>query len=361
MQLNENTISAPPSRVRERTPAEMPENARSHDALADGHTDGHTDAHGATHPYQPRVAVLLPCYNEGLSIRRVVEDFRRHLPDATIFVYDNRSTDNTAAEARAAGAVVRHEPWPGKGNVVRRMFADIDTDIYVMADGDGTYDASMAPMLVQRMVDAHLDMVVGTRRGVYDNAHRAGHGFGNRLFNGVYQTLFGRLFTDIFSGYRVFSRRYVKSFPAVAAGFEIETEMSVHASQLRMPIEEHPTEYGSRQEGSVSKLNTVRDALRILRTLVLLFKEVRPARFYGTIAGVLVFVALVLGGPLLLTFIETGLVPRLPTAVLATGLVLLAGIAMTCGLVLDSVSRGRLEQKRMVYLGLTQFRSRPRT
>lgn len=354
--MDAEIISAPMARLGARERDDSPD-AAAHPAQPLTHARG-ADLEGSS--YRPGIAVLLPCYNEGLSIRKVVEDFRRHLPDATIFVYDNRSTDNTAAEAQAAGAIVRHEPWPGKGNVVRRMFADIDTDIYVMADGDGTYDASMVPMLVQRMIDGHLDMVVGTRRGVYDNAHRVGHGVGNRLFNGVYQTFFGRLFTDIFSGYRVFSRRYVKSFPAVAAGFEIETEMSVHASQLRMPIEEHPTTYGSRQEGSVSKLNTVRDALRILWTLLLLFKEIRPARFYGVVSGVQALAALALGQPLLMTFLRTGLVPRLPTAVLATGLMLMAGIALACGLVLDSVARGRLEQKRMFYLGLPQFRARSR-
>ena len=314
----------------------------------------------SANPWVPSVAVLLPCYNEGLVIRRVVQDFRRELPDATVFVYDNRSSDNTAEEALAAGAVVRHEPWPGKGNVVRRMFADIDTDIYLMADGDGTYDVKAAPALVKRMIDAHLDMVVGTRRNVYDDAHRFGHGFGNRLFNGIYRQLFGRLFTDIFSGYRVFSHRFVKSFPAVASGFEIESEMSVHASQLRMPIEEIPTDYGSRQEGSVSKLRTVHDALRILRTLGLLFKEIHPARFYALIAGGLSVVSLVIAAPVMITFAETGFVPRLPTAVLATGLMLLAGIALTCGLILDSVARGRLELKRLHYLQLTQFRPRRR-
>ena len=306
------------------------------------------------------IAVLLPCYNEGLSIRRVVEDFRRALPGALIFVYDNRSTDNTAAEARAAGVVVRAEPWPGKGNVVRRMFADIDADIYIMADGDGTYDASRAPEMARRMLDEHLDMVVGTRSGIYDEAHRAGHGFGNRVFNWLYRSLFGELFTDIFSGYRVFSRRFVKSFPAASAGFEIETEMSVHASLLRMPVAEVPTAYGAREEGSLSKLRTFRDAARILRTFLLLFKEIRPAAFFGWIAVALLILALVLGAPVVMTFLQTGLVPRIPTAILVTGLAVLAGISTTCGLILDSVARGRLEHKRLIYLGMTQFQSRPR-
>jgi hypothetical protein len=301
------------------------------------------------------VAVLLPCYNEGLSIRRVVQQFRAVLPHAMIFVYDNRSTDNTFEEARAGGAIVRTEPWPGKGNVVRRMFADIDADIYLMADGDGTYDAAKAPEMLRRMIDDHLDMVVGTRQDIYSEAHRAGHGFGNWLFNTLYRSLFGVLFTDIFSGYRAFSRRFVKSFPAVSAGFEIETEMSVHASLLRMPVTEIPTAYGARQEGSVSKLNTVRDALRILGTFVLLFKEVRPAAFFGAIAIALALASIGLGLPIVFTFMDTGLVPRFPTAILVTGLAVLAGIATVCGLVLDSVARGRLEHKRLIYLSMAQL------
>ncbi|MFM1990287.1 MAG: hypothetical protein RJA99_3244 [Pseudomonadota bacterium] len=297
-----------------------------------------------------RVAVLLPCFNEALSIAAVVADFRRVLPDATVYVYDNNSVDGTAAVAASAGAVVRAEPWPGKGNVVRRMFAEIDADVYLIADGDGTYDAEAAPLLVRTLVERRLDMVVGTRRDVYEDAHRPGHGFGNRLFNGLYRRLFGRLFTDIFSGYRAFSRRYVKSFPAVSAGFEIETEMSVHASQLRLPIGEVETRYGRRQPGSSSKLRTFRDAGRILATLLVLYKELRPIRFFGSIAVALTAGSLVLATPLLFTWLETGLVPRLPTAVLATGLILLAAISLTCGLVLDSVARGRLEQKRIWYV-----------
>lgn len=304
-----------------------------------------------------KIAVLLPCYNEGMSIRKVVEDFREELPGATVYVYDNRSTDNTADEARDAGAVVRKEQWPGKGNVVRRMFSDIDADIYIMADGDGTYDSSVAAKMVQRLVDEHLDMVVGTRRNVFDDAHRIGHGVGNRLFNGMYRRLFGPLFSDIFSGYRVFSRRFVKSFPAISSGFEIETEISVHASQLRMPIAEMDTDYGVRQEGSFSKLRTIQDAFRIMFTFLILFKEIRPARFFGGCAIGLSALAVVLSLPLLLTYLETGLVPRFPTAILATGLVLMACILTVCGLILDSVARGRLEQKRMWYLANTGNRS----
>lgn len=307
--------------------------------------------HGDTPP-KDSVAVLLPCYNEGLAIRQVVTNFREILPQATIYVYDNCSTDNTAEEARAAGAVVRAEKWPGKGNVVRRMFSDIDADIYIMADGDGTYDPSVAPAMIQRLQKERLDMVVGTRRNVYENAHRKGHGFGNRLFNGMYRTLFGPLFNDIFSGYRVFSRRFVKSFPAVSSGFEIETEMSVHACQLRMPVAEISTDYGARKEGSVSKLRTIRDALRIMFTFLILFKEIRPARFFGILAIFLSGISISIALPVLFTFMETGLVPRLPTAVLSMGLFLLAGISVVSGLILDSVARSRLEQKRMWYMAI---------
>ncbi|MBX9794195.1 MAG: glycosyltransferase [Burkholderiaceae bacterium] len=310
--------------------------------------------------FNPAVAVLLPCFNEGKSIASVVADFQRALPSAHVFVYDNRSTDDTATEAARAGAIVRNEPWPGKGNVVRRMFGDIEADIYVMADGDGTYDASAASRMVDQLLLEHLDMVVGTRMNVYAEAHRKGHGFGNRLFNGLYGGLFGPLFTDIFSGYRVFSRRFVKSFPAISSGFEIETEMSVHASQLRMPTAEISTRYGTREEGSASKLRTFRDGWRILMTFLLLFKEIRPARFFGSIAAILGAVSLLLGAPLLLTFLQTGLVPRFPTAILATGLMLLAALSLGIGLVLDSVARGRLEHKRLIYLGMPQFRPRDR-
>jgi hypothetical protein len=296
------------------------------------------------------IAVLIPCHNEALSIKQVVEGFRKALPTALIYVYDNCSTDDTAAIAREAGAIVRYEPWPGKGNVVRRMFADIEADIYLMADGDATYDPTVAPVMVKRLLEDRLDMVVGTRRNVYLNAHRRGHGLGNKMFNAVYRKLFGPLFSDIFSGYRVFSRRFVKSFPSISSGFEIETEMSVHASQVRMPIAEIQTDYGARQEGSVSKLRTFHDAFRILRTFLMLFKEIQPAKFFGSFAAVLVVLSLILGYPLLQTYMETGLVPRIPTAILITGMMLLAAISLVSGLILDSVARGRLENKRMIYL-----------
>ena len=308
------------------------------------------DTRDADRACVPRVAVLVPCRNEALTIAKVVADFRAALPGAEIYVYDNCSTDGTSAVARVAGATVRFEPRPGKGNVVRRMFGDVDADVFVIVDGDGTYDASAAPAMVEMLLAEHLDMVVGTRSNIFEQAHRTGHGFGNRLFNTLFGLLFGRQFADIFSGYRVFSRRFVKTFPAVSSGFQIETEMAVHSSQLRLPVAELPTDYGKRIEGSTSKLSTLHDALRILGTFVLLFKEGRPAAFFITIAAVLSLIALAMGYPILDTYLATGLVPRLPTAVLATGLVILGGISFACGLILDSVARARIEQRRIVYL-----------
>ncbi|WP_124945764.1 glycosyltransferase family 2 protein [Sulfurirhabdus autotrophica] len=305
-----------------------------------------------------QIAILIPCYNEALTIERVIGRFRQELPAAQIFVYDNCSTDDTSVRAMAAGAFIRREPWPGKGNVVRRMFAEIEADVYIMVDGDSTYDPSVAPEMVRLLIADRLDMVVGTRRNVYSNAHRIGHGFGNSLFNGIYRRLFGPMFSDIFSGYRVFSRRFVKSFPAISSGFEIETELSAHASQIRMPIAELQTEYGAREDGSVSKLRTFRDAFRILWTMFLFFKEIQPTQFFGTIAVTLAFISIMLGYPLLEVYMNTGLVPRFPTAILATGLMLMAAIALVSGLILDSVARGRLENKRLHYLNLAQLRPR---
>lgn len=304
----------------------------------------------------PTVAVLVPCHNEAQTIGGVVSAFMRALPGATVYVYDNRSTDGTAEAAAASGATVRREMRPGKGNVVRRMFGDVEADVYILVDGDGTYDADAAPRMVELLTMGMLDMVVANRQGVYQNAHRAGHGFGNRVFNAFYRAVFGSEFRDIFSGYRAFSRRFVKSFPAVSRGFEIETEMSVHASELRLPVAEIEAPYGQRPEGSVSKLNTFRDAARILRMMLILYKEVRPARFFGYIAAVLFSVALLLGIPLIETFLQTGLVPRFPTAILATGLAVLSAISLTCGLILDSVARSRLEQKRFAYLARSNER-----
>ena len=298
----------------------------------------------------PRIAVLLPCYNEEAAIAQTVAGFRAALPEAAIYVYDNNSTDSTREIAAAAGAVVRTERMQGKGNVVRRMFADIEADVYVMADGDATYDAAAAPELVERLLSEQLDMVVGARRSEVEEAYRRGHRLGNRLFTGLLASLFGRTFSDIFSGYRVFSRRFVKSFPALSRGFETETEISVHALELAMPVAEIVTAYGARPEGSHSKLSTYRDGWRIMRTILHLFRIERPVLFYGGIAAFLAGVALLLAVPLVVTYAETGLVPRFPTAILVTGLMVVAFISFAVGLILDTVVRGRREVRRLAYL-----------
>ena len=298
------------------------------------------------------IAVLLPCYNEATAIGAVVRDFRAALPDARIYVYDNNSTDGTLTEAAKAGAIVRCEPYQGKGNVVRRMLADIDADIYVIADGDGTYDATAASMLIETLVKENSDMIVGAREGGGDKAYRRGHRAGNRFFNRVVANLFGPGFTDILSGYRVLSRRFAKSFPVTSGGFEIETELSVHALDLKIATREIPVPYGTRAEGSTSKLHTFRDGLRILMTILKLMKELQPLRFFGAIAATLAVVAVVLGLPLLQTYLATGLVPRLPTAVLAAGIMQLAFLSLACGFILDSLAHARREAKRMRYLDL---------
>jgi len=302
----------------------------------------------------PRVAVLLPCLNEETSIGAVVRAFQAALPHARIVVFDNGSTDRTAQEAQAAGADVMREPRRGKGNVVRRMFAEVEADIYLMADGDGTYDAGWAPALVETLIHERLDMVVGARAGVARNAHRAGHALGNRLFNLLHRLLFKEPFADVFSGYRAFSRRYVKSFPATSDGFEIETELSVHAGLLRLPVREIETPYGPRAEGSASKLRSVRDGLRILKMIALLVKETRPMLFFGALAAATALASLALAAPIVREFALTGLVPRLPTAVLCTGLTLVAALLGACGLILDSLARARVEQKRMFYLAAAE-------
>jgi glycosyltransferase involved in cell wall biosynthesis len=299
-----------------------------------------------------RIAVLLPCYNEEAAIAQTIAGFRAALPDAAIYVYDNNSTDRTREVAAAAGAIVRSERMQGKGHVVRRMFADVEADVYVMADGDATYDAAAAPTLVARLLDERLDMVVGARKSEVEEAYRPGHRLGNRLFTGLLARLFGRTFSDIFSGYRVFSRRFVKSFPALSAGFETETEISVHALELAMPVAEVETAYGARPEGSVSKLSTWRDGWRITRTIVHLFRLERPILFYGSIAALLALAAILLSIPLAVTYAKTGLVPRLPTAVLVTGMMLLAALSFAAGLILDTVVRGRREMRRLHYLAL---------
>src|SRR3546814_761487 len=300
----------------------------------------------------PRVAVLLPCYNEEAAIARVVRAFREALPQAQVYVYDNASSDRTSVVAAEAGAVVVQEPLRGKGNVVRRMFADIEADIYVLADGDDTYDAAAAPGLIETLCREQLDMVNAARNNTSQEAYRRGHRFGNRLFTRLVSTLFGKRFDDILSGYRVFSRRFVKSFPALAKGFEIETELTVHALELRMPVREVMTAYKERPEGSVSKLSTFRDGFRILRTILRLAKEERPLAFFSAGGAVLALAAVALAFPLLLTYLDSGLVPRLPTAVLVFALMILAFLSLACGLILDSMTHGRREMKRLHYLTL---------
>jgi glycosyltransferase involved in cell wall biosynthesis len=303
-----------------------------------------------------RIAILLPCYNEELTIGDVVKRFRAALPSATVYVYDNNSKDLTSIVARAHGAIVVREPRQGKGNVVRRMFSDIDADLYVMADGDGTYAPEDALKLIETMVEQRCDMVVGTRNGVTEDAGRKGHGFGNRLFNSIYHGLFGRDFTDIFSGYRVFTRRFVKSFPAFSSGFEIETEMSVHASELRLPVAELGLAYGRRPEGSHSKLSTFKDGARILKMFALLLKETRPALFFGLLAAGAFVASAIFVMPVLIAYFETGLVERLPTFVFASMLALCGLLFGVAGVILDSVARGRAEMKRMLYLALPNAR-----
>ena len=300
----------------------------------------------------PRVAVLLPCYNEEATIGATVKGFRKALPGATVYVYDNNSADKTCKVAARAGAVVRSERQQGKGHVVRRMFADIDADVYLMADGDLTYDPQAAPEMVSLLLSERLDMVVGTRKHEEKEAYRGGHVLGNRVFTGLLARLFGRSFNDIFSGYRVFSRRFVKSFPVLSEGFEIETEMSVHALELRMPVGEVETLYLARPEGSESKLSTYSDGWRILTTIGTLYRVERPTLFYGMIGAFLVAAALVLSIPLVITYLHTGLVPRVPTAILVTGMTIVAVLCFFTGLILDTVTRGRREMRRLAYLAL---------
>jgi glycosyltransferase involved in cell wall biosynthesis len=301
-----------------------------------------------------KIAVLLPCYNEASTIGAVVSGFREALPQARIYVYDNNSTDGTALTAMLAGADVMRERRQGKGHVVRRMFADIDADIYVMADGDGTYSPRDAEELIRTLLTERADMVVGTRRGVHADAGRQGHATGNRLFNVLYRTIFGRDFTDIFSGYRAFSRRFVKSFPAVSGGFEIETEMSVHASRLKLPVSEIELDYGRRPEGSHSKLSTFKDGARILWMFAMLMKETRPFAFFGAISGAFMAASLVFMAPVLFSYFATGLVERMPTWVFSLVLMLISFLIFTAGLILDSLSRARAEQLRIHYMSMPQ-------
>lgn len=314
-------------------------------------TTSATAAHSA--PFAGyKIAVLVPCYNEEVAVAKVVGDFRAALPEATVFVYDNNSTDNTAAVARAAGAEVRRETRQGKGYVVRRMFADIDTDIYVLVDGDATYDAPSARKLVARLINDRLDMVVGSRVHSDKCAYRAGHEAGNKLLTGFVGSVFGRAFNDILSGYRVFSRRFVKSFPVLSGGFEIETELTIHALELGLAVAEIETPYYARPQGSASKLNTWRDGFRILWTILQLYRAERPLPFFGALGLALAIAAIGLAVPIIITFVETHTVPRLPTAVLATGMMLVAFLSFAVGLVLDTVTRGRREMKLLAFLAL---------
>jgi glycosyltransferase involved in cell wall biosynthesis len=298
------------------------------------------------------VAVLVPCYNEERAIAKVVADFRAALPAATVYVYDNNSTDGTAEAAKLAGAVVRRETHQGKGHVVRRMFNDIEADIYVLVDGDATYDAKSAPAMVDMLAADRLDMVVATRIDREEAAYRPGHRTGNWLLTAFVAHVFGRAFTDILSGYRVFSRRFVKSFPILSGGFEIETELTVHALELELPVGELATPYYSRPPGSTSKLSTWHDGFRILWTVLKLYRAERPLPLFGAFGLALIIVSIGLAVPIVITYVQEGIVPRLPTAVLSTGLMLLAFLSIACGLILDTVTRGRREMKLLAYLAL---------
>lgn len=299
------------------------------------------------------IAVLIPCYNEAIAIKPVVEDFRKYLPSANIYVYDNNSSDNTIQVARESGAIVRNEPQQGKGHVVRRMFSDIEASIYVLVDGDDTYDAASSPMLVKELTDKHVDMVNAQRVSNSDKAYRLGHQFGNQLLTGMVARIFGKRSFDMLSGYRVFSRRFVKSFPALSTGFEIETELTVHALSLNLPISEVATPYKERPEESESKLNTYQDGFRILWKIILMTKEERPFLFFSIGAVILSVLSLIIAMPVIIEWLDSGLVPRLPTAVLSASVMLLAFLSFTTGLILDSVSRGRRELKRLNYLNIS--------
>jgi glycosyltransferase involved in cell wall biosynthesis len=301
-------------------------------------------------PPSIRIAVLVPCFNEEAAVATVVADFRKALPSSDIFVYDNNSSDRTVTVAREAGAIVRGERRQGKGHVVRRMFADVDADIYVLVDGDATYDAASAPRMIEALLSERLDMVVGLRVDQAVAAWRPGHRTGNRILTGFISSVFGQAFRDILSGYRIFSRRFVKSFPVLSDGFEIETELTVHALELALPVAEIDTPYYARPEGSVSKLNTYRDGLRILGTILRLYRSEKPLRFFTAIGIFLILVSIGLAIPILVTYLEEGVVPRLPTAVLSMGLMILAMLSVSSGLVLDTVTRGRREMKLLAYL-----------
>jgi Glycosyltransferases involved in cell wall biogenesis len=298
------------------------------------------------------IAVVVPCHNEEATVAKVVTDFRQTLPQATVWVFDNASTDATAERAREAGACVRHVPLRGKGHVVRRIFADVDADVYVLVDGDDTYPAESAPTMIKALLERHLDMLVACRVEAPEAAYRRGHRLGNWLLTYCVRAIFASSFTDMLSGYRVFSRRYAKSFPTHAVGFEIETELTVHALEQHMPVDEQAVNYRARPEGSTSKLNTWRDGWRILTTILRLVKSERPQAFFGTGTVLCLLVSVALATPLLRTYLSTGLVPRFPTAILCASLALLGAILLACGLILDTVTRGRIETKRLAYLAV---------
>lgn len=297
-----------------------------------------------------RIALIVPCYNEAKTIGGVIESFKTVIPNIDAYVYDNNSTDDTKVVAKAAGACVFSVNYQGKGNVVRKMFADIDADVYVMVDGDATYDAASAPKLIQELVDNKLDMVTGKRVSSETEAYRQGHRFGNKLLTGIVAKTFGKQFDDMLTGYRVFSKRFVKSFPATARGFEIETELTIHSLEQRLPVAEIDTPYGVRPEGSESKLNTYSDGFKILKVIFLLIKEEKPLQFFSTVSVLLFFSSLVLAWPIFLTYIETGLVPRLPTAILATGLMLLSFLTVVGGVIMEAIAQSRKESRRFQYL-----------
>ena len=296
------------------------------------------------------IAVLIPCYNEAETISEVVSDFKKHLPNATVYVYDNCSDDNTSERAREAGAIVTLARDRGKGNVVRRMFADIDADIYIMVDGDSTYSASDAPKMATLINSGNTDMIIAVRKEKSEKAYREGHKIGNNLFSYILKILFNSNFSDIFSGYRAFSKRFVKTFPVMTNGFDIEAELSIHALTLSIPCAEINSEYYARPANSYSKLNTFKDGIKILISIINLLKETRPLFFFGIISVFMFLLSIGIASPIIGTFLETGLVPRLPTAVLAVGIMLISFLSLTCGLILDSISQARMEIKKLHYL-----------
>ena len=307
---------------------------------------------GSTQPYPHdlRVAVIIPCFNEERTIRQVIREFSEALPGAEIVVCDNNSTDRTSGTARSAGATVLFEPYQGKGNAVRRLFNDVDADVYVMIDGDATYDAAPAPAMIARLVDERLAMVSGARISDHEEAYRFGHKFGNWMLTGLVRMVFGDRFRDMLTGYRVMSRQFVKSFPALSDGFEIETELSVHSLRLHLPAIEMDTAYRARPEGSASKLNTVRDGFRILRVISRLVRDEKPLQFFSVLGALILAGAAALALPIVLTYLETGVVPRFPTLFVAVSMTVISMLSFTIGLILDTLSRGRTEARRLAYL-----------